>query len=350
MSLRILEIGHLNFIKEAFPAETERIDTNFVLLTERGTLAKVRAVAGQLVRLCRAAVRPPSDLVFCRCLGRFIYRRELSLPVNVLRLAMSWFVKLCVWAQVARGATLAVVDQLDESTIDDRDWFLLRRCRWYFKRELPQNVWNIYLRVQPRHGEFNDLTTHPAYTSQLHKFAPVSIGITVDKVRRIEAVASQMADEEKTIDVFFAGLAHRSTVRVDGLSQLQELSRRGYRVEVYEESLPFEEFVAKMRRAWLVWSPEGQGWDCYRHYEACVAGSVPLINQAGIRRHEPLLPGVHCVQYAVEGDDLCRQAEAALANRDALRAMAAAGREHVFQFHTHAKLGEYMVRHVMEAK
>ena len=345
MPLTILEINHLDFIKEAFPAETERIDTNFVLRTGQGTLAKIRAVAGQFARLCKACLRPAPDLVFCRCLGRFIYRRNLSPPINVLRLLMGWFIKLCVWAQVARGARLAVIDQLDELTIDARDMFLLRRCSYYFKRELPQNTWNVFLRVQPPHGEFNDLTFHPAYRLHLHKFAPVSLGITAEKIRRIEEVTGRMADEEKTIDVFYAGPVHHSTVRVAGLPWMHELQRRGYTVEVYEESLPFEDFVAKMRRSWLVWSPEGQGWDCYRHYEVCVAGSVPLINQAGTRRHQPLRPGRHCVQYAVEGDDLCRQAESALANRNALRDMAVAAREHVLKFHTHERLGEYMVHH-----
>ena len=181
----------------------------------------------------------------------------------------------------------------------------------------------------------------------MHKFAPVALGITAEKIRRIEEVTSRIAGQEKTIDVFYAGPVQHSSVRTAGLPWMHELQRRGYRVEVYEQPLPFEEFVAKMRRSWLVWSPEGQGWDCYRHYEVCVAGAVPLINQAGIRRYQPLWPGRHCVQYAVEGDDLCRQAESALADRNALQTIAVAAREHVLKFHTHEKLGEYMVRRVL---
>ena len=206
---------------------------------------------------------------------------------------------------------------------------MLRRATRYFKRELPQNTWNVYLRVQPPHGEFNDLTRHPGYRPHLGKFAPLSLGVSAEKVQRIEAIVAGLPDGEKTLDVFYAGPLYHSSVRASGFRQLEELGRRGFRVDASEGGLPFEEFVRRMCRAWLVWSPEGQGWDCYRHYEAAVAGSVPLMNYPSIRRHRPLSHGVHCVLYAVEGDDLCRQAELALGDRAALRRMAGAARTHV---------------------
>ena len=142
---------------------------------------------------------------------------------------------------------------------------------------------------------------------------------------------------------FFGGSVTHSTVRIDGLRQLEVLRARGYRVEIQVEPVPYAEFIEKMHAAWLVWSPEGSGWDCYRHYEVPVAGSVPLINHPTIHRYAPLLGGVHCIQYGVEGDDLCRQVEAALQDKARLRQMADAAHAHVLEHHTYAALGGHLL-------
>jgi hypothetical protein len=71
-----------------------------------------------------------------------------------------------------------------------------------------------------------------------------------------------------------------------------------------EAGLPRQKFNEALLASWLVWSPEGSGWDSFRHYEVCLAGSVAVINFPTIRRHAPLLDGVHCFYYGIEGDDL----------------------------------------------
>ena len=181
----------------------------------------------------------------------------------------------------------------------------------------------------------------------MEKFLPASLGITTSKIRLIEAAVAGIPDGEKTTDVFFAGAVYHSTVRQDGLRCLRALAQSGLRIECIEDQVPFEEFVRRMRRAWLVWSPEGQGWDCYRHYEACLAGSVPLMNYPLAQRYKPLLDGVHCILYAVEGDDLGRQIGRALADRTALRSMAVAARAHVLANHTDQKQGLYMASRLL---
>ncbi len=342
MGARILELNHIPRVKLALPEQTEQVDTEFASNTARGVLDRLRTGGRQMARLCRLGFEPPFDIVFCRALSRYNYLRAYPLPVNVIRWLMGWVINFSAWLQVRRGARLAVIDLRDESTIDRRDLFLLRLSTHYFKRELPQNIWNVYLRVQPRFGQFNDLTRDPDFLPHLRKFLPTSLGISAEKVRLIEAIAAGLPEAEKTLDVFYAGPVYASTVRQDGLRCLEALSRRGLRVEWFDGHLPFEEFVRKMRSAWLVWSPEGQGWDCYRHYEVCIAGSVPLMNYPTLRRHEPLVAGVHCIYYGVEDDDLCRQAERALADHGALRRMASAARTHVLAHHTDEKLGAYM--------
>ena len=109
--------------------------------------------------------------------------------------------------------------------------------------------------------------------------------------------------------------------------------------------MPPAEFFRICAQSWLIWSPEGQGWDCHRHYEALMLGSVPVINQPTIERHQPLIHGEHCLYYRTEPGGLTEAVTRALADRPALARISAQGRTHVLQHHTHGQLA----RHVLES-
>ena len=128
--------------------------------------------------------------------------------------------------------------------------------------------------------------------------------------------------QEKTIDVFFAGrIRNSSTVRERGFEELLSLRRDGYAIDVCEQEIGIDEYLARCARAHLVWSPEGYGWQCFRTYEAAICGAAPLCSRQGIERYRPLMEGVHAVYYDVEPGELSRAAKAALADRDRLRAI-----------------------------
>ena len=123
----------------------------------------------------------------------------------------------------------------------------------------------------------------------------------------------------------------------------------GVAIDAPEERLARPVFYRRAARAWLTWSPEGLGWDCFRHYEAAAGGSVPLINQPSIERHAPLLNGVHAVYYDVEPGGLTRAVRAALADRAQLGRMGLAAAAHVAAHHTAATLGRYVVETTLAA-
>ena len=75
------------------------------------------------------------------------------------------------------------------------------------------------------------------------------------------------------------------------------------------------EYLARCARAWLVWAPEGYGWDCFRPYEAALAGSVPLISRQTIERYEPFIDNQHCIYYDVEVGHLALAVRRALQDR-----------------------------------
>ena len=89
-----------------------------------------------------------------------------------------------------------------------------------------------------------------------------------------------------------------------------------------------------MARAWLTWSPEGLGWECFRHYEAPFAFSVPIINSPTIIRYRPLIDGIHAFYYCPdEPNALAEKVKTALGDKKRLREMAERAHAHVLKYH-----------------
>jgi hypothetical protein len=165
---------------------------------------------------------------------------------------------------------------------------------------------------------------------RIARLRPWSIGFSTD------APELPSADfPEKTIDLFVSlAVSGSSTVRMQGLAELRELAARNPRIFIADRRMPKPEFLATMSRAWLTWSPEGFGWDCFRHYEAAALYSVPVMNQATIVRYRPLRPGEHAFYYDADvPGSLGSAIEAALGDRDRLKKMAIAAHDHVAAFH-----------------
>jgi hypothetical protein len=127
------------------------------------------------------------------------------------------------------------------------------------------------------------------------------------------------------------------------------LRDRGITVDIPQSRLPLPEFYQRASRAWLVWSPEGLGWDCFRHYEAPACGSVPVINQPTIERHQPLIAGEHAFYYDPVHGQLTRTIVAALADKERLLAMAHAGGAHVMAHHTPDALARYVIETTLDS-
>ena len=190
---------------------------------------------------------------------------------------------------------------------------LIDRSVVYFKRELPVDKWQVFFRSA--HWDLPG--------SRWRRKKPAQRRL--EKLRPITLTAGPWASPgaaEKTADIFFAGQVDgNSTVRADGLKELLALRQEGIVVDVPEARIEHDEFRRRLAGAWLAWSPSGLGWDCYRHYESGLLGTVPVINNPTIIRHAPLIHGEHCFYYAPEPGGLSAAVRAA---PDAARAWLAA--------------------------
>ena len=240
--------------------------------------------------------------------------------------------RLAAWrlAKAAPRVPLVVLDINDGIPANPADEPLMVRSTAVFKRELPKDISEMCFWLN-RDRHRSDLCP---FSDKIH---PISIGLG-----RWRIDSAPKRPSEKTADVFFAGTVHRVPARRQGLRRLRALAREGIRVDIGRR-LSLEEYMARCARSWLVWSPEGLGTDCFRHYEVPLCGSVPVITRAPIIRHRPLEEGTHAFYYDPKGDDLCRVIRAALAERDRLPTMAAAAREHVLRHHSHEALCRYIL-------
>jgi hypothetical protein len=236
------------------------------------------------------------------------------------------------------GSPLVGIDMEDRPVVDNRHFHILDKCVCFFKREMPANPCNAFLYTTAKNEDSGNILYSKKFKRWIKKLRPISLGIEPDLCQRYADI-----DIGKKTDVFFAGDVHNRHNRQAGIRQLERLQAQGYAIDISREKLSHEEFLHRCAQARIVWSPEGFGWDCFRHYEIALVGSVPLMQSPPIQRHAPFIDEEHAIYYFVEGDHLAVRVRQALQNRARLVAMGQAARQHVLQWHTHEALSRYVI-------
>jgi hypothetical protein len=316
-SLRILEISRLGIFKALQPETTEWIRWGPPLTPEyhyQPTSPRTAVLARMLAGLRRRSY----DLVVlpavhadhgwqhshAKVAAKYALRHAAQLPLasNLLR-------------PVLRDTPHIIIDIRDEPIICATTQRLFPRHLAYFKRELDLD------RSVP--------------SEQRDRLRPLPLFLPDERL--VTAPAT------KEIDVFFAGSLN-SQARADALDAARSLLSQGVRVVVPDAPLDYPDYMQALAHSWIVLSPEGIGWDCYRHYEACQAFSVPVINRPHYHRHLYLRDGEHCFYYDDAARSLPGLLRQALADKPRLLRMAEQGRRHVLAHHTRAALARYMLQ------
>ncbi len=83
-----------------------------------------------------------------------------------------------------------------------------------------------------------------------------------------------------------------------------------------------QRYLEYLQRSFLCLSPAGVGYDCFRHYEIMLAGSIPVINLPDEKLLVDLAHGKNCFLYnSIE--DLIVLVEVLLQDRENLITMGA---------------------------
>jgi hypothetical protein len=137
---------------------------------------------------------------------------------------------------------------------------------------------------------------------------------------------------EKKNDVFFAGQVN-SPQRKQAVEVLEGLRSEKLRIDLPQERIPFKDYLRRMSEAWLVVSPKGFGEHCYRHYEALLMGSVPVINEPEQPVYYDLKHERSCLFYDPTPEGLKSCIRTALADKEKLEKIAKTGADLVKTVH-----------------
>jgi len=332
-SLRILEIGDRGYFYHRVPEQTTWVWSVKSRLHDEGARPEHKFTWRLAWELKRRIERGDFDVIFITYLSIPLFRPEYWLLKNlwnVLRRILFKFHSLAAYLIFfcqTRDVPIAVIDIWDDPLVRPQYFPFFPRLKRYFKRELPQNLWQVFLFTSRRSENLHNIAKQP-FLIECGK-----------KIRTFPWVCYEFGDfsavrpEEKNMDVFYAG-NNANTVRLSGLPQLEKLRAEGWRIDLPSERLPPEEFQRRLSRSWLAWSPQGFGWQCTRHYEALMYGAVPVMNYPGIFRYHPLVEGQHAFYYGCEDDDLVRVLRLALADKERLQQMVVEGRKHLRQWYS----------------
>lgn len=257
-------------------------------------------------------------------------------------------------ALVRKKVPVALINRSDLGEIPlASDWYY-RRCRACFVRELspqPEMALRGLFTLSGGNPETNRrsrkilslLDPQCPRSRDTSKLRPISLGMPDEWIHEIPA------GEKKQWDVFFAGDLHEKGLRSRLVEEVKSWAERTGRKVLLRERLSREEYLRGLAASRLALSPPGMGWDCWRHYEAMMAGSVPLMTYPTILQHCPGIEGEHCFYFAPEPGGLTRCLEKALAYPERLPAMAAAGRQLVLEHHLFSKLRDYVITETLAA-
>jgi hypothetical protein len=223
---------------------------------------------------------------------------------------------------------MIAIERSDGFGLPAHSFFLLDRAEAFYKRELPYDHWQVFFGSAHRRLPGRRFRLERRWSKRLAKLRPIGLGLPI----YAENHANAAYPAEKTSDLFFAAtIAGNSSVRAGVPALLDKLRAAGFAVDAPDRHLPADEFMKRCAQAWITLSPAGLGWDCYRHMEAAVAGSVPLVSAPTIDRYRPLVIGEQCLSYHPDEDRIVAIVGAALADKERLRAMALSARQHVLK-------------------
>jgi hypothetical protein len=330
--LRILEIGAHAEITLAFPDQTRLFWTYY---KSRTPVPSQELFSLELAwRIWRDLRAGKIDLIVAWCSPYSPWNfRELKGVLRAPFRPVTNLVRIIgvQWLRLVPGAIpIIAIDNEDSRVIAWHNLFLLDRAKYFFKRELPVDRWQVFQRTGHVGLPGPRFRRKGKNRARIRKLHPISLGVSGTEDSLLIS-----GFPPKVTDIFVGVSADGlSTVRDQGIAQLRFLAKQGIIVDFAEQRLEYRAYMQRMSHAWLSWSPEGLGWDCFRHYEAPLAWSVPIMNSPTITRYMPLLDGIHGFYYQPDDErSLAQVVKSALADKVRLEAMATEARRHVLAFH-----------------
>jgi len=325
-NISVLCVGQDNLFADLPGCAVDHVPTG-TTITPLGTRSKglVRRFPAIVARVCSGKydliVLPAIDFRWAYD-DTFTKRAVRRIVSAVLRFRP---ISACVNRLLSRRATRVIVLDRYDSHETLADYLRCVTCaRYYFKTNLRETDNNrTYTITKGRECQF--------------KFLPYWIAIENYQGH---------GRPDKEIDVFFAGAVNSEQRRV-AIDRVRRLESEGFRIKIVEGHLPFAEYLSLMSRSWLTLSPQGYGYNGFRHYESMLVGSVPVINLPDPPIVHDFRHGRNCFLYSPAGEDLTQVIKDALSDKSRLLRLAAGLPEFVVGQHSMRAVGSYLLREAL---
>ena len=305
-----------------------------------------------LLFLVRIRTIPRPDMAVVPCRSWFLFRREYHRRPKLQQWirAMGICLKdptrlleaLCPWLFGKLGIPFILLDRGDLPNMGYPNFYGYVHACTVFMREMPLNRFHAF--SNQYFGE--EVPLGPPFSVKYRldpgKLMPLSIGIPDSNVQQIFSVLDDRGRPEKTFDLTLIG-SESSWERRRVMSGLEKLKLAGYKI-FFGNQFPFKDYVEILARSWLVLSPPGNSYECWRHYEIPLAGAVPLLAVPTIFRQAPFRPNIEALYYFPDAEDFYEVAVNALRDKDRLRMIAEQGARSVLANHVWSKQREHILQ------
>ncbi len=183
---------------------------------------------------------------------------------------------------------IVVIDDTDESFLWPRDFELFMNCVIYFKREMPFDKFMCFRLFEEKLNKQQkiDLT---------QKLRPIWISYDMESLSAFTDIDTLVPYEKRDIDISFFCNIHMSHNRIEILPLLDALGKKYNVVTTESGKFAKSEFYDHLKRTKIGISLEGRAWDCPKHYELMLCGTLLLVSRPTIELAIDLKDGENCV-------------------------------------------------------
>ena len=314
-NLRILEIGRDPWIGPSYPSDFLPLGRSIVpgKFGHKPNLEDLGKVAWRILRreynviaLGPLQVDRTSGLSWRGRLVKRLISRVSTSP------ALSWVVRRLLCGPRSSVAILDVSYGVSLSTAALK----IFRPVIYFKRNL--------LKSDRETGEWN-----------LHVFP-----MAVEPHRAISRT--------KTTDLFVCG-AFTNDARKAALDAARVLQQLGWRVDIEEQSIPYEDYRERLAASRMVICFHGYGFHTWRMYEAAVARAVPVIDPPPENLIHDFVDGDNCVVVQPSIAAIVKKLDQLLKNPRLIEDIAGRAFQNAEEKHTLAACSSILVSEIQKA-
>ncbi|MEK7773280.1 MAG: glycosyltransferase [Deltaproteobacteria bacterium] len=213
-----------------------------------------------------------------------------------------------------------VVDDTDDPFIYPVDLDLLWRCAVYFKRELPFDKFFCF-------RFFESMLNKEQKIALAQKIQPVWISYDVGSIGPYVKAEEIKPYREREVDISFLCNTHMSYNRLRMLPILEGIGKSRRIVTTKDDKFGKKEYFDILKNTKINISLEGRGWDCPKHYEHMLCGSLLFVARPTIKTAFDLKDGHNCVFVENDLVNIEERLGYYLENTDLSAAIAARGHE-----------------------